>query len=152
MLERERHGHFATKAEIYVGDVFSGVKPVLVTISSGAARHGHLCGWQLLKKTPNFGISSRDLTGQLVIGNAPSTSYSWSGQIKGLAIYDRELADAEVSESFADWTKGSQSDSAKNANDVVARYDFNEGSGNVVHNRVNSATNLLIPERFLPVT
>ena len=135
------------KAEIYVGDVFSGVKPALVTISSGAAGTAIYVDGTLLKKAPGFGISSQDLTGQLVIGNPPSTSYNWSGQIKGLAIYDRELTSGEVSGSLADWTNAGQSHSAKSAN-IVARYDFNEGSGNVVHNRVNSATNLLIPERF----
>ena len=147
VLERESHVHFAKKTEIYVGDVFSGVKPALVTISSGAASTAIYLDGRLLKKTSNFVLSIRDLTGQLVIANAPSTSYSWSGQIKGLAIYDRELTDVEVSGSFADWTKGGQPHSAKSEN-VVARYLFNERSGNVVHNQVDSATNLLIPGRF----
>ena len=30
----------------------------------------------------------------------------------------------------------------------MARYLFNEGEGNVVHNQVDSATSLVIPERF----
>ena len=67
--------------------------------------------------------------------------------MKGLAVYDRELSAVEVSQSFVDWTEGSQLDSVKSEN-LVARYHFDEGNGNIVHNQVNSATDLLIPERF----
>ncbi len=60
-----------------------------------------------------------------------------------------------MSQDFANWTAGwtatsnttGRSDTAKN-DGVVARYLFNEGEGNVVHNQVGPATSLLIPERF----
>src|SRR5208337_2202306 len=135
------------KAEIYVGDVLSSLKPVFVTITSGETGTTIYVDGTLVKRFPNFAVSSRDLTGQLVVGSAPSTAYNWSGQVKGLAVYDRELSVAEVSQDFAGWTKSSQPDSSKSEG-VVARYLFDEGKGNVVHNQVDSATNLLIPERF----
>jgi VanZ like family/Concanavalin A-like lectin/glucanases superfamily len=147
VLEPESQGHFPEKAELYVGDVFSRLKPVLVTITSGEAGTATYVDGILVKRVPNFAISSRDLTGQLVVGNAPATTYNWSGQVKGLAVYDRELSAAEVSQGFVDWTKGSQLDSAKSEG-VIARYLFDEGRGNVVHNQVDSATDLFIPERF----
>jgi hypothetical protein len=87
------------------------------------------------------------LTGQLVVGNAPYTSHSWPGQMKGLAVYDRELAAGEVSQHFADWTTSKQAHQAA-IEGLVASYLFDEGKGSVVHNRVDPATNLLIPERF----
>ena len=102
----------------------------------------------LVKRVPNFVISNRDLTGQFVVGNAPTTAYSWSGQLKGLAIYDRELSAAEVSQGFVDWTNGGPVRFSKGPTAVVARYLFDEGKGNVVRNQVDSATSLLIPERF----
>jgi hypothetical protein len=67
--------------------------------------------------------------------------------MKGLAIYDRELSAAEVSQGFVARTKGGQPDSAT-GQDVAARYRFDEGKGNVIRNQVDSATNLLIPTRF----
>jgi hypothetical protein len=147
VLEHESQGSSARKTEIYVGDILSDRKPVLVTITSGDAGTATYANGALIKRVPNFAISNRDLTGQFVVGNAPTTAYSWSGQLKGLAIYDRELSAAEVSQGFADRTGGGESDSA-NGRAVVARYLFDEGKGNVVHNQVDSATNLLIPERF----
>src|SRR5208337_693983 len=127
--------------------VFSIQKPVFVTITSGDAGTATYVDGRLVKSVPNFAFSNRHLTGRIVVGNAPSTTYNWSGQVKGLAVYDRELSAADVAQNFADWTNGGQLNSAKSES-VVARYLFDEGKGNVVHNQVNSATDLLIPERF----
>ena len=88
--------------------------------------------------------------GQLIIGNAASTTYTWLGQFKGLAVYDRELTAGEVSRHYATWTANRQADLAKSGG-VVALYLFDEGNGNVVHSQVPSAPNLLIPARFLIV-
>jgi hypothetical protein len=147
VLEHKSQGSSIRKTEIYVGDVFSGLKPVLVTITSSEAGTATYADGTLLKRVPNFAISNRDLTGQFVLGSAPTTAYSWSGQMKGLAIYDRELSAAEVSQGFVARTKGGQPDSAT-GQDVAARYRFDEGKGNVIRNQVDSATNLLIPTRF----
>jgi VanZ family protein len=147
VLERGTRGQFDKKAEMYVGEVLSIQKPVLVTITSGNAGTTVYVDGTFAKKVPNFAFSDRHLTGQLVVGNSPSATYNWSGLVKGLAVYDRELSAADVSQSFLDWTNGGQLNSAKREG-VVARYLFNEGMGSVVHNQVDSTTDLLIPERF----
>jgi hypothetical protein len=148
VLEHKSQGRSVTKTEIYVGDVLSDRKPVLVTITSSAAGTAAYADGRLLKSVPDFAISNQDLAGQLVLGNAPTTAYSWSGQLKGLAIYDRALSAAEVSQGFVDRSR--QPDSAEGQG-VVARYLFDEGGGNIVRNRADSETNLLIPERFFVI-
>jgi hypothetical protein len=147
VLVHEGQGISAMRTEIYLGDVLSGQKPVLVTITSGEAGTATYADGRLVKRVANLAISSQDLTGQFVIGNAPTTAYSWSGRLKGLAIYNGELSADEVSQSSVAWTKGSDLDSAKRAG-ATARYLFDEGNGNVVRNQVDASTNLLIPERF----
>ena len=147
VMEHEGQGISGKKTESYFGDILSVQKPVLVTITSGEAGTAAYADGRLVKKLANLAISSQDLTGQFVIGNAPTTAYSWSGQLKGLAIYNRELSAAEVSQSSVDWTKGSDLDLTKHEG-AAARYLFDEGHGNVVRNEVDSSTNLLIPERF----
>jgi hypothetical protein len=67
--------------------------------------------------------------------------------LRGLAIYGRELSIGEVSDHVANWMNREHPDLAKSQG-AVALYLFNEGNGNVVHNQVDSATDLLIPERF----
>jgi VanZ like family/Concanavalin A-like lectin/glucanases superfamily len=147
VLEHGARSRFDKRAEMYVSEVFAIQKPVLVTITSGNAGTATYVDGKLVKNVPSFTISNRDLTGQFVVGNAPTTTYSWSGQLKGLAVYDRELSAAGVSQNFLDWTNGSNLNSAKSEG-VVARYFFDEGKGNVIHNQAGSATDLLIPEHF----
>ena len=147
VLERGLRDRFDEKNEIYVGNVLSLQKAVLVTITSGSAGTATYVDGSLVKRVPNFAISNRDLTGQLEVGNAPSTTYTWSGQVRGLAVYDRELSAAEVAQAFRDWTNADQRNSAAMGS-MVARYLFDEGKGNIVHNQVDSATDLLIPENF----
>jgi len=147
VLERESHGHSAKKSEIYVGDVFRSLNPVFVTITSGEAGVATYVDGRLVKKFANLPFSREDLTGQLIIGSAPSTAYTWSGRFKGLAVYDRELTAGEVSRHYANWMENRQIELAKSEG-IVALYPLNEGSGNVVHGQVASALDLVIPERF----
>jgi hypothetical protein len=147
VMEHEGQGISGKRTETYLGDVLNVQKPVLLTITSGEAGTVTYAEGRLVKKFANLAISNQDLTGQFVIGNAPTTAYSWSGQLKGLAIYNRQLSAAEVSQSSVDWTKGSDLDLTKHEG-AAARYLFDEGHGNVVRNEVDSSTNLLIPERF----
>ncbi len=132
------------QAKIFV-DVFSSLKPVFVTISSGDSGVAIYVDGGLVRKASNLRIPSAELTGQLVIGNAPSTADSWSGRLRGLAVYDRELSPSEVIQHFEDWTNGGRPVDGEGA---VAGYRFDEGKGNIVHNQITSAPTLLIPDRF----
>jgi hypothetical protein len=138
--------HHAKKTRIYV-DVFSHSKPVVVTITSGESGTTVYADGVLVRKSPNSRFSSRDLTGQFVIGNSPVTTDSWSGQLRGLATYGRELSADDVTNHYARFIESKQTELPKSEG-AVAFYLFNEGNGNVVKNQVDSATDLLIPERF----
>jgi hypothetical protein len=150
VLERGSQSDLAKRAGTYVGDVFKSLKPVFVTITSGEGGAATYVDGKSVKNFPSFAFSRGDLTGQLIIGNAASTTYTWPGQFKGLAVYDRELTAGEVSQHYATWTENRQADLAKGGG-VVALYLFNEGGGNVIHSQIASAPDLLIPERFLVV-
>jgi VanZ family protein len=105
---------------------------------------------KLLKSVPYFNFSSRDLSGQLVVGDAPIHAFGWLGTVKGLAIYHRELTDDEVPREFDRWTKYGRPNSTR-GKDLLASYAFDEGRGSLVHNQVESAANLIIPGRFVVV-
>jgi len=134
------------RAKIYVDDVFSHPKPIFLTISSGISGTAVYADGSLVKFS-NFRVSNQDLTGQLVIGNAPATTDSWAGELKGLAVYDHQLNPAEVSAHYESWINGKQTDPAE-TDAAVALYSFNEGGGNIIRNQVDTGTNLIIPERF----
>jgi hypothetical protein len=132
--------------KIYTEDIFGAPKPVFLTISSGRTGTSIYADGILVKQASN-GFVRQDITGQLIIGNAPATTHNWSGQLRALAIYDRELSASEVAEHFTDWRKGNLPQLAA-GDGVVASYPFDEGKGRVVHNRADSSMKLLIPERF----
>jgi len=136
----------AKNARVYVAHLFRPQKPVFAAISSGPTGTTVYVDGALVRTFPGFRFSSRDLTGQLVVGNSPATTHNWSGRIWGLAIYGRELSAAEISANSGPAREGYPlSDENK---DAFALYRFNEGNGSIVHNRVNPATDLIIPDRF----
>jgi hypothetical protein len=139
--------HHARRSNIYVDDLFSHAKLVFVTISSGPEGTAVYADGSLVKKSRSFRFSRQNLTGQFIVGNAPATTDTWSGQLKGFAVYDRELTVDDVSRHYANWTRNEQADLAKNEA-AGALYLFDEGKGTLVHNRVDSTTDLLIPDRF----
>jgi hypothetical protein len=139
----------ATKADTaaYVDKVFRRQGPVLVTITSSRTGASVYADGALLRKFTDFRFSRQDLTGRLVVGNSPVATNNWSGRFRGLAIYDRELTAGEVSRNFSNWTRSEQLDVVRNEG-PAALYRFNEGSGDVIHDQVKSATDLIITERF----
>jgi VanZ family protein len=134
-------------AEVYVDKVFSHRGAVLVTITSGRSGTTVYADGAMLGKFAHFGLTRQDLTGRLVVGNSPVVAFDWIGQFRGLAIYDTELTAGEVSQHLTNWRKNERPTIA-GTDGPAGLYLFNEGQGNVVHNQLDSTTNLLIPERF----
>ena len=92
--------------------------------------------------------SAGEFSGRLVIGNSPIFSDSWSGVLRGLAIYDTALERAQILRHYSSWTRGEAP--ALTSDDVcIALYLFNEHAGRVVHNRVRSENDLYIPSKFM---
>jgi VanZ family protein len=118
-----------------------------VTISSSQSGTTVFASGEFVKKFENFRLSNQDLTGRLVVGNSPVTTDDWSGQLRGIAVYDREMTAGEVSHHFVNWTTGTRFSLAQSKG-AIAIYPFNEGDGNVAHNLLDPATDLHIPERF----
>lgn len=143
----QRDSGRAKRGMIYVDEVLSHQKPVLITISATRSGTSVFADGIIVKKIPNLKLSIQDLTGRLVVGNSPVTTDDWSGQLKGLAIYNRGLTATEVSEHFGFWTNNAPSDLARGTS-ATALYPFNERRGSVVHNQIDQVTDLIIPERF----
>ncbi len=88
------------------------------------------------------------LAGQtLMIGNSPDALSSWSGDLLGLAVYDRILTEAEVFNHFQLWTE-SNSPSSLIQNNALALYTFDERFGTWAHSRSGSSNPLSIPARL----
>ena len=135
-------------ARLHVDDVFRGGKAVFITITLSPQTTSVYIDGALAKATRGSPLSIGDFTGQLVVGDSPVGPDSWSGNLLGLAIYDRELTAPQVYQHFQGWmTKGRPAVASDEGSQAI--YLFDEHSGSVVHNQVSPGVDLYIPERYV---
>jgi VanZ family protein len=134
-------------AELTVGGGLAK-KPVFVTVTLGGQETSlYIDGVEASTSTIS-GRTSGDFSGRLVLGDSVTGSNSWSGRIRGLAIYYLRLAPQRVLAHYQDWTQKHRPALIEN-DQAVALYLFGEESGNVVHNQLSSALDLIIPARYM---
>jgi glycopeptide antibiotics resistance protein len=134
----------------YVHEVFRARRLVLIAIASGVRGTKIYIDGALAGTAPQFRLSTKDFTGQLVLGTSPVVNDSWSGQLRGLAIYKQELTADQVSRHFKTWTAKGRPELGQHEH-VLALYLFDEHQGSTVHDRSGSGVNLYIPERYMIV-
>jgi len=100
--------HWARKQKIYVDDVFRRTRPVFVTITSGAQGTAVYVDGTLARTAQQFRLTATDCTGWLVLGGSSRQPDTWSGQVRGLAIYYSELPARAVLRNYNAWTKNGQ--------------------------------------------
>ncbi len=130
-----------------VDNVFREKTPVFLTITSGAQKTAVFANGVLLYQSQRFLISSSDLTGQLIISNSPLVNDTWIGELRGLAIYYRQLTPTQVLHHYETWVNKGRPHLV-DTEGTAALYLFDEHAGNVIHNQVSSGVDLYIPERF----
>jgi len=134
-------------AEMIVVDVFRKRQAFVTVTSNGQDTEVYIDG-HLASRSLGFGLSMEDLSDELIIANSPLRSNSWSGQLRGLALYGSELDSAKVAQHFKEWTHQGKPALTEHEN-PIALYLFDERKGTVVHNQVRSGVDLTIPERYL---
>jgi hypothetical protein len=138
--------HPPRTARAYADDVFTSEQSVFFTITSSLRGTNVYFDGKLLGQYPAFKFAMKDFSGRLMIGNAPGVSDNWSGEIRGLAIYGRELSADEVVQHYTTWLHNNSN--AFSGMHAFALYRFNEGSGDVAHNQIEPAADLQVPDRF----
>lgn len=132
----------------YANEVFHQNKDAFITITSSKERTLVYVDGALIRSIPRFGVSTSDLAWQMIVANSPVENDSWSGSLRGLAVFDRELSASEVIAHYEFWTKTGQP-SVPERRDARALYLFNEGKGNVIHNERSNGPDLYIPDHYL---
>ena len=143
-----RNGSVVESPYIHIDRVFQQGKAVLVTLTAGARGTEVYLNGSLARTRHDFGLSAGDLTGNIVVANSPVGNNSWSGLLRGIALYGSELSAKEVSEHYRDWSTGDRDILMNLGSDTL--YLFREGAGKVVHNLGPSKqTDLYIPDHYL---
>jgi hypothetical protein len=134
-------------AKLDADQVFQPGKLLLLTMTSGPNGTVIYTNGSQRQVLSSFMILPGDFAGQIIVGNSPTRYGPWQGEVYALAIYSKELTPAEVLRHYTGQTDKRHGDLA-DLTGVVARYDFTEGTGRMIHNAVPSGPDLEIPERF----
>ena len=130
-----------------VDHAFQTGKLVLLTITSSPNGSVVYRNATHPQSFPRFTISPNELAGQIVLGTSPADYRPWLGDIRGLAIYAKELTPAEVASHYAEWS-ATQITNPSDADGAIARYRFTERAGREIHSDVASGPTLEIAASF----
>jgi VanZ family protein len=138
----------AGEGALWTGGIFRYRPLTFLTIASDADGTSLYIDGKLDRVASQFRLLGDDLSGRLVLANSPVGNNSWSGDLRGLALYDRKLNDAGVLRDYNSWVHTRQPDATPDDR-LTALYLFDEHSGQVIHNAIQAGTDLYIPDRYL---
>lgn len=127
---------------------FNSWELMLLTLTSGAKGTSVYSNGRLLERFPGYTLSREAMSGTFVFGTDNSHIDTWSGQLRGLALYARELSPTEVSRNYQAWLLN-PTEACDPGKDTKALFTFEEGQGTVVRNLCTDGGNLTIPLFFL---
>jgi VanZ family protein len=149
VLRSDSHGRsFPSRfTSLYVDDVFHQGKPRFITITSNGEQTAIYVDGGLARTAPGFPLSARDFQGELVVANSPTVDNSWSGVLRGFALYDQALSPSRVLDHFQAWIKQGQLD-ISTEDRPKALYCFGEAAGPLVRDQLSLSPDLYIPEWY----
>lgn len=142
-----RHVEGRRAVNLYIDSTFRSLRPRFITVSSGSRGTAVYIDGVLARVAPRIRIGAGDCSGRLVVGTSPVGSDPWTGRLRGLAIYHRELTAAEVVRHYETWTRKGRPDLTGEER-CAALYLFNERAGRLVYNQLGPGPDLLIPEKY----
>ena len=105
---------------------------------------------RLLRRRNDFGLPVDSIRGQLILGNAANLTgkSGWTGDLFGLAIFNRALDAKDVAAHQAVWARGAVHELAHEPG-LAALYSFAEGTGHQVSDQSPAQHHLLIPSEYV---
>lgn len=132
---------------LVAGQVIARNKRTLVTVTAGPKQTTLYVNGQAQSTSQSFGLSRRNLTGELVIGTSPVESEPWCGILRGIAIYKNELTAQEVASHYKTWLSNRE-EGRIDKRSILALYLFRERSGTLVRNEIQPGVDLRIPKHY----
>ncbi len=132
--------------EIVKGDALQKNKARFITITSNKKGTSIYINGEFAQDYPNYFINDIDLSGQLILGSSSTGKYSWTGNLYGLAIYNRLLTNIQVQENYQMWKQNNLQSVLEKSPAVI--YVFDEHDGDLAHNLIDKQHPLLIPKTF----
>ena len=131
--------------EFHLSHVFHPGTIALVTLSSGPNGTAAYLDGKTAAFFPLLKFSRTELSGQIVLGTPPEIYEPWAGELRGLAVYSKELTFQDALRHYEQWTGPSGSGDGDGA---IAHYAFAEAAGREIRSDVPSGPQLEIPTTF----
>jgi VanZ family protein len=132
---------------IYLDNAFQEQKNAQITLTSKNDRLEMYSNGVLKKSVNNLGMRGADLAGTMIVGNTPYGNLSWTGTIRGLAIYDRALDAEQIKHDYRSWQQNRES-MTHQPDPPYSLYLFDEQTGDRVHNAGKTGPDLIIPKNY----
>jgi hypothetical protein len=146
----DRNANHVVVRKLWMDDACRKGEPRFITLTSGPDGSAlYLEG--VLQKTYPLALISDNLSGRILIGHPPAGNQEWTGDLLGVAIYNRALTDHEVLKHYEDWQNARFDDLAAADTRISVLYPFNERTGKTVHNHTGAGPDLFIPHYFRPI-
>jgi hypothetical protein len=146
-----QRGETQRKAVLSVHEAFGQAlrekKSVFISVTYGPEGTKVYLNGVLAETSPSFQIQQDALTGRVLVGDSPRRPDSFQGLIRGLAFYDKKLAEEQIFRHYRTWTKYGHPAITEDEQNI-ALYLFDGGAGPVIHDRSAASTDLYIPERY----
>lgn len=133
---------------LYLGDAFRTRGLIFLTLTLSSQGVKAYINGVLSQAAQAFRVPADGLRGRLVVANSPVLNDSWTGKLKGIALYGRELSSAQVLRDYEAWRRAGRP-SIKEGGRAIALYLFDEGSGAMIHDRSGSRNDLYIPKKYM---
>ncbi|NOZ80684.1 MAG: hypothetical protein GXP63_03340, partial [DPANN group archaeon] len=134
--------------EIDSGNILTIGKRALVTITTGQQGTTLYIDGRAVRLYPGFSLAGpQGIPLRIVLGNSPTGKAHWTGDILGLAVYDRTLKADETYLDHRAWASGNPKALLENRG-IVSLYVFSEGNGHSVADLTGKRRDILVPAAF----
>jgi len=142
--DRARHRQFR---EVGPSGVLTEQMPRFITVTVDPAGTSFYSNGSLLKYYPGFTVPNSQLNGRLILGNAAAGKHPWTGNLLGMAVFNRALDASEVVQHYRLWTNH-QAEQLTAEPGLAALYRFDERDGRWANDLSTNRHRLLIPQRY----
>jgi VanZ family protein len=129
-----------------LGGIFGSGEPVFLTITSNSKTTAVYVDGVLAKTMPDFALVLRNLQGELEVGT-PWADEGWTGQLLGIAAYERALTPEEAAHHYQTWARNGRPEPLTGTGNIWL-YLFDEHRGRVAHEELGVGADLNMPERY----
>jgi glycopeptide antibiotics resistance protein len=126
---------------------FNSTQTVLLTFSSSSKGTLVYLNGRLFQRLPGYSLSRQSTNAYLTLGTDPVHIDTWSGEFRGLTLFERELSPEEVAAEYQNWAN-SAIGHWKNISGRMVLFTFQEGQGTTIHNLSAAGPDLVIPAIF----